>query len=402
MAPARARGWRPSPVSSGGRRRGLAAGLIGLAALCAGAQVGLAQEEAPRRAPTLLLHVAAEDAAVPAIDERLRARLGALGVTLSLLAEPTVDVTAALDESAGARPDCARAPLAEAWLDGLVPGWATLVVVPCTVDRALARRLAAPNGFDEVLLAELEYIVDRATQALLAAQPVGGTREEARAALEVAPPPPMPEPPPAVVTRPRAAPRPPPTALAPQLGFSAGVQGWSSDDPALPVAGLFGGLEQLAGRARIGLVLAIGARSVARVATTEAQLSLWGGDAHLWLTLARRFEGAGLWRLSAGPGLDLTHVTSSRTDGAPLTAKVASRTDVDVTIGGQLRWDVVPLGRAIVFAAAGIDVLTRAARYTAVVDGASRTLVQPWGVRPSLVLGVAFDPGDQPPSAQRR
>jgi hypothetical protein len=342
--------------------------------------------------PTILLHVAVEDAAVPAIEEHLGARLHALGVTLKLQAEPTVDVAAALDESAGPRPDCARAPLAEAWLDGLVPGWATLVLVPCAVDRALARRLAAPNGFDEVLLSELEYIVDRAAQALLAEQPVGVPRDEARAALEGAPPPPpMLEAPPVVARRPSPAPPPEATTLASQLGVAVGIQGWSSGDPALPVAGLFGGLERGAGRARIGLMLGIGARSVARVSTSETELSLWGGDAHLWLTLAYRFQGAGLWRLSLGPGIDLTHVSPSRTTGAPLTAKLASRTDVDATIGAQLRWDIVPLGRAAIYAAAGIDVLPRTARYTAVVDGASETLVEPWSVRPSLVLGVAFD-----------
>lgn len=371
------------------------AGLVGLAGILAGARGVSAQETSPTA--TLLLHVAAEDAAVTAIDERLRARLNALGLTLTLQPEPTVDVTAALDASAGPRPACEGAPLAEAWLDGLVPGEATLVLVPCGVDSALARRLAAPGGFDDVLLAELELIIDRAAQALLAAQPVGGSREAARAALDDAPPTvPQPAPAPDVVVQraPRApAPRSEPATLASQLGFAAGVQGWSGDNPALPVGGLFGGVERVSGRARLGLALSIGARGAARVSTAQADLSIWGGAAHLWLTLGWKLQGAGLWRLSVGPGLDLSHVSSTRAAGAPTSATTASRTDLDATIGFQLRWDVVAVGQAQVFAAATVDVLPRVARYTAIVDDESRTIAQPWRVRPALVLGVAFDPG---------
>jgi hypothetical protein len=372
--------------------RALIAGLIGLAGSFATARVASAQEAA--LPPELLLHVAAEDAAVTVLDERLRARLGALGVTLSLRPEPTVNVAAVLDESAaGARPSCEGAPLAEAWLDGVVPGEATLVLMPCGADSVLARRLAAPDGFDDVLLAELELIVDRAAQALLAAKPVGGSREAARAALDDAPPPKaLFEAPPEAVRRPPRAPTAEPIAVASQLGFAAGVQGWSGDNPALPAGLLFGGLERVSGGARIGLALSIGARGAARVSTTQADLSIWGGDVHLWLDVGRALQGAGLWRLSVGPGMDLSHVTSSRAPGTPATAKATSRTDLDVTIGAQLRWDVVAIGHAHVFAAAAVDVLPRVARYTAIVDDESQTIAQPWRVRPSLMLGVAFEP----------
>jgi hypothetical protein len=373
-------------------RRSLVASLVGLLGILANAHVADAQEAPP--SPTLLLHVAAESAAVTAIDERLRARLEALGVALRLQPEPTVDVAAALDGN-DTRTACNEGPLAEAWLDGLVPGEATLVLVPCGLDSALARRLAAPDGFDDVLLAELELILDRAAQALLSAQPVGGTRQAARAALDDEPPPVyQPEPAPAIVKpAPRApAPTSAATSLASQLGFAVGVQGWSGDNPALPAGGVFGGVERVSGPARLGLALSVGARGAARVSTTQAELSIWGGDVHLWLTAGRAFPGAGIWRLSAGPGVDLSHVTSSRADGAPTTGKPASRTDLDATIGAQLRWDVVALGTAHVFAAATVDVLPRVARYTAIIDDQSVTIAQPWRVRPSLVLGVAFDP----------
>lgn len=360
------------------------AALLGVAGLFA--RDAHAQAPPP---PAILLHVAAEDAAVPAIDERLRARLSALGVAFTLDAVPTVDIARVLDE--GAHAACDDAPLAEGWLDGLVPGEATLLLVPCGDDRALARRIALPWGFDEVALAELVYIVDRAVQTLLVSQPVGLPREQARAELARTPLPQAPPPAPARDVAPPVAPGAPALPLAFQVGAFAGAQSWSDDDWILPVGGLFAALERVAGASRLGVTLSAGVRGIARTSTPDARISSGGGDARLWLTLGRSFGRAGLWRLSLGPGLHVEHVEVTPSAASLRNVTPASRTDLDPTIGASLRWDVVPIGSTVVFVAASVDVQPRVPRYTAVVDGASATLIAPWPVRPLLMLGVALD-----------
>lgn len=351
----------------------------------------LARGQPARSTPEVRLHVAAAAPVVVAVGDRLRARLGELGVALTLDAVDTVDVARVLSDGGASTPSSADdTAIADVWLDGRAFSEATLVLVPRVGDRALARRLALPSGVDEVALAELAFIVDRAVLALLAAEEVGVPKEEARAALEEAPPPA-----PAGVARARASRRPAGRAEEPSLflhvGLMATAQAWSESDPVLPAFGLVAGLERGDVRGRQGIGLAGSLRGGVSASTADARVAVSGGDAHLWLTFARAFAGAGLGRLSLGPGLYLDHADVTPAAGAPHTVRPETRTDVTLALGGSVRFDVELLSHLVFFASAGVDVLPWPIRYTAIVDGTSTTLLQPWPIRLSLAFGVALD-----------
>src|SRR6185503_20791527 len=115
-----------------------------------------------------------------------------------------------------------------------------------------------------------------------------------------------------------------------------------------------------------------------------------GGDTHLCLALARSFSRS-VWRLTVGPGIA---VTTLQVTPSALTLRNVSpqaRTDVDPVFGASLRWDAAMSTRTVLFVAARADLVLRPARYTAVVDGSDSTIFATWPVRPSLVIGAAFD-----------
>jgi hypothetical protein len=120
--------------------------------------------------------------------ERLRPRLAALGVGLDAALVGAVDVDAVLSTVPGADE---RAPLAQVWLDGRSSSDAVVILVPRAADRVLARKIASGAIFDEVALAEVVFVIERATASLLAARPVGVPKAEAEPELRraTAPPP---------------------------------------------------------------------------------------------------------------------------------------------------------------------------------------------------------------------
>ena len=62
-----------------------------------------------------------------------------------------------------------------------------------------------------------------------------------------------------------------------------------------------------------------------------------------------------------------------------------SKADLPATVFGE------DFHESLVHEAARADLVLRPARYTAVVDGNTSTIVTTWPVRPSLVIGAAFD-----------
>jgi hypothetical protein len=392
-------------------------GLLGLLALgLAGG--GARASAADHPPPVVFMHVAADGSVVVALGDRLRPRLGALGVELVVSVAAAVDVDAVLGTVANVSD---AAPVAEVWLDGRASADATLFLVPRLADRVVARRLALAAGFDEVALAEIVYIVERSVAALLAAQPVGVSRDEARALLRAPPVSPVdaPAPVPAVAPAPAApvpavapvpAPAasgspasvsPAPAAASPasageisahaepslQLGAFVGAEGWSSAASLVPTLGVAAIVERKRARLRVGLGVDGQWRPGFQLDTPDGKASVTGGAAHLLLALARSFGDLGTGRLLVGPGVldDRVQLASSLTTGK---VTAPARNDVALGLRAMARWDL-PLGRRVaVFATAGLDVLSVAGRYTAVVDGASTVLLQAWPVRPTASLGV--------------
>jgi hypothetical protein len=133
-----------------------------------------------------------------------------------------------------------------------------------------------------------------------------------------------------------------------------------------------------------------GLRGAADAATSDAQVSVGGGDLHLWLTTSTVLAGGGVWHLSVGPGLFVDRVDVTATPSSSRAVKAASRTDLDPTIGASVRADLWRIGRVAVFVSASADVFPWPGRYTTLVDGDATTLIQPWIVRPSFALGAVI------------
>jgi hypothetical protein len=110
-----------------------------------------------------------------ALVDRLRPRLRALGVELSATVVGAVDVDAVL---ATAPTTDERAPLAQVWIDGRTSSDVIVILVPRRADRVLARKIASGAVFDEVALAEVVFVIERAASSLLASRPIGAPKAE--------------------------------------------------------------------------------------------------------------------------------------------------------------------------------------------------------------------------------
>jgi hypothetical protein len=372
-------------IRRGRTLRAIRAVALGLACLLAAARAHGETEgdTAPDR--EVRMHLAADAATSTVLAEGVRARLEDLGVMLTWDVVQAVDAGRVLAGGAAS----AAPELAEVWFDARTPGEATLLVLPREGDGVLARRFSVPTGFDDVAQAEIAYIIERAVSTLLAAEPFGVSRAAARAELGASAQPAPPPAPTVTAAPPAGAPAP---RLALQFGAAAGVQTWSTADPFVPAASAFLGVERLASRGGIGVAASGGVRAGVRTATADARIVASSVDLHLWLTLSRAFARVGTWHLSLGPGLFLEHVAVTPFQDALHTVKPQTRSDVDPTLGAQVRWDFARLGRAALFGAVSVDALPWPARYTALVDGVTTNLMEPWLVRPSLTIGVAVSP----------
>src|SRR5579863_3068823 len=223
-------------------------------------------QPAPEERRWLLFHIAAPEAVVEALAERLRPELGRQNVDLVVKTAETVDI----DQVLGASPHAGTGttPLAEVWLDGRLPADVKILVVPPPGDRVLAHRLALPVGFDEVAMAEIVFLIERAATALLDAQSVGVPREEARAMLrspgraDAADSPetavsgspaslPRANEPPAPTVQ-RSAPR-----LELLLGAAIGSEGFSSGNAFVPTVDLAAIVERMRGEAGAGMAIEV-------------------------------------------------------------------------------------------------------------------------------------------------
>jgi hypothetical protein len=336
-------------------------------------------------------NVAADGSVVEALRAHLAPDLAARNVDLDVTPVAAIDIERVLATAAERTPG---APLARAWLDGRDPRVAILFLIPRQTDRVLVRKVPLGAGFDAVALAEIAYIVERAVASLLAAEPIGVAPAEARAALaQVSLSPPKTS---SAATAATTVATPAPAASAPaRVAFDgsafAGVSAWAPGASAVLSVGLALGAERVGPATRVGLLLAVAGRQSFDVASSPTGVHVSGGDVHLFLTAARTLGHWGTGRLGIGPSLVIAHVEPVRVgSSATETIQAQPRTDADPAIAAVACWDF-PLGRLVrPFIAATVDVVPVRGAYTAIVNGASRTLLAPWPVRPGLLAGVAF------------
>jgi hypothetical protein len=340
----------------------------------------------PERLP---IQLAADASVVEALRAHLGPSLAAQHVELDVTPVAAIDIERVLATPADRTPD---APLARAWLDGRDPQAALLFLIPRQGDRVLVRKVMLKAGFDAVALAEISYIVERSVASLRAAEPIGVPPAEARQALaQMSLPSSKGSAAPAAAVTPPS----PPASAAARVAYEAGVFGgvaaWAPDARAIPGAGITLGVESVGPSVRLGLTLATSLRQPFDVAGSPTGVHVGGGDARLLVTVGRAAGGWGIVRLGAGLGLVIARV-EPKGPGTSTTQTVATqpRTDADPILSAIARLDV-PLGDlASPFIAATVDVVPVRGEYTAVVNGAARTVFAPWPVRPGFLLGITF------------
>ncbi|HEY8924633.1 MAG TPA: hypothetical protein VIU64_09640 [Polyangia bacterium] len=390
-------------------------------ALACWVAVALAEPGAGTASGRLSVRIAAPPAVVAEFSDRLGSRLAARGVNLEVTSVPDVDFARLV----ATPPDTDReAPLARVWLDGRGPERALLFLKPRQGDRVLVRKIELRRGFDQVALAQIAYIIERAVASLLVSEPIGVPQSEARAAVEAVLPAPAPtakalpvEPPPAVKTPPAADASPAgeapaavevPAAVAAaatlkvpvaiegqagslyRLGVFGGAGTWSSDAAAVARIGVEGTLERTGGARRLGLSASVVADPGFHVDLSDGDLLVRSLALHVFATVSWRGGSYGGGGIAVGPALLVSHVEPmlKSSQAGPLVS-VAALTNFDPGLGVTARWEL-PLGRwTSLFLAALLDVVPLHVQYAVAVSGSDKVLFAPWILRPGLVLGVA-------------
>lgn len=324
----------------------------------------------------LSVRIAAAPAVIADFTARLNPRLAARGLALEVTTVGEVD----FERLVATRPETAEgAPLARVWLDGRNPDRALLFLIPRQGDRVLVRKVELAAGFDQVALAQIVYIIERAVASLLLSEPIGVPQSEAQAAVKAV----LPVVPPAAETPPGSPFR---------LGAFGGIGAWSSDAAAAARIGVEGAVQQEGGgRRRLGLAASLVVDPGFHVAREGiGDLLVRSVALHLFVSATWRAGQYGAGAIAAGPALVVTHVAPTLSSSSPTEpATSASRTDFDPALGVTARWEL-PLGRRTsVFLAASLDVVPLRAHYAATVEGRDQVLFSPWTLRPGLVLGVA-------------
>jgi len=370
----------------------------------------VAEPGAGRASARLTVRIAARPAVVADFIDRLSQRLASRGVNLEVTSVPEVDFARLAATPADTAED---APLARVWLDGRGPERALLFLKPRQGDRVLVRKIELAGGFDQVAMAQIAYIIERAVASLLVSEPIGVPQSEARAAVEAVLPA---APPPAVESRAavearagaeaRAAVEAPsavetPTAVETpaavetravslyRLGVFGGAGTWSSDAMTVARVGVEGALERPGGAWRLGLTASVVGDPGFHVGSSERDLLVRALALHLFATATWRGGSYGAGGIAVGPALLVTHVEPRLAGSSTVPVTASSLTSYDPALGVSARWEL-PLGWwTSVFLAALVDVVPLHARYAVTVRGSDQVVFAPWILRPGLVLGVA-------------
>ena len=301
----------------------------------------------------------------------LEEALARVGLTPSITAVPSIEpqsVAAAASETGDRR--------IRIWIDAVQQDRVTLYLADRTRDRMFVRTLTLENELDSVSIDLLGFILESSIEALLAGRAIGVARSDyIRSLTPTAPTSRAPESPPCRV-------RGDCSMGTWQVGI--GYETAPLDGVVFQHGPLLGVSRQLnawhlgaAGRLRWPIVLEtpdVGA------SFNSSGMMLLGG-----LALARSASTALV--VEAGVGADITFIKPyARTLGAE---------------GTQPFWAFDPFARASVaarlsvgswhFAAvAGVEWMILPARYVVEIDSLSRTVVEPWALRPLAGLGVAL------------
>jgi hypothetical protein len=269
--------------------------------------------------------------------------------------------------------------LARVWIDLSDPSFAGIFVASAASGRFIVRFLPLTAGYDEVARESVAYVIESTVDALLAGADIGVSREAAERQL---------------AERDRAPPTPPGAPLA------------GSDRSAVTLSLIYAASvwSPSAIRQGPGVLAFVPVRRAHRiragfaVALTSALPFTWSRE-----EVGAAFAGFGVWagagievdassravlRFLGGAGLDALHVASEIampgiTPSEPgwVTSPLASvLATVEIRIGA----------RVALVAGAGAEVDLLDTRYAIeLADGSRQVRLQPWFVRPLVVLGIS-------------
>jgi hypothetical protein len=377
---------------------GIPGTILALSLLLTCASAARAQEAgATTKQVHVLVRVAAPPGIADTLRERLEPRLAERHVALEVSPVEAIDVEGVLgtgEEAPGST------LLARVWLDGRAPEAAVMLLVPRQADHLLARRIELKSGFDEVAMAEIDFVLDRAVSSLLASQPVGVPMAQARAAVErtiaglPASKPAAATPPPSATAAVATAVPSPPTApaarLAIDLGAFAGGTTVTTGWDATPIFGGSIALLRESQRVQLGLRLDVQVRRSLQLAAPGASVAMSGGVTHLSLQGGRRFGRFGVVSAVLGAGVAMTGIEPNVQAPVGAAVRVTPRHDYDLDLLAAAQWAVPVSGALCALVQAALDVAPTAERYTAVIDGSESVVVTPPLLRPVVLVGISY------------
>jgi hypothetical protein len=314
-----------------------------------------------------------------ALESSFREPLAKLGVIQHAVRVDRIELTEIVAPKA---PFATRA-IMHLWVDILTPGMATLYMADADWERVLVRRVALPNGLDEVGREALAYIVKNAVGAMLGGAKIGVSRDEAKATLT--PDDGTPDHEAAADERDLQARR-AAAASRPILGFGLAYQAQTVSE-ALPVSQGPGVSLLLADtKLRYAAWITGAYRMPSDIETPALDIRM--------RSLAVRTGGG--WGVRLGPpwfamiglaaGMDIVRVDSELRSGQEGRLS-PSITSLSPTVGPVLALGVA-MHQTLVVLQAGLDVDLARTRYLVHTDGASAYVLSPWALRPGLTLSM--------------
>ncbi len=349
-----------------------------------------AAEDAPDTAGTVVLEIAAGEARESeSLAQVARELLGRLSVEVRATQVARIDLAAiaatprAGTSAAGAGED---PPLARVWIDWRVTGRATLYLLDARRDRLLVRQVERPVGGEELAREELAHILQTACEGLLA----GGEVGVPRAALEPLLAPAAAAPPPPVVVS-AAAPERAAVGVGPRwqvaVLYEAALLAAEAPVTHGPTVAAFAGGR--AGAPRFGVWATAQLRVPVHADGVSVGVAMQSGALRTLFAYERPMSARAAFRIGVGGGVDVVRATPETTvperavlEGPRTLALAVARAaaSVDVRIGA----------RAALVAALAVDVDVSGQRYVFARGAGEQLVLQPYLVRPSVAVGVAF------------
>lgn len=326
----------------------------------------------------MLVVVAGPSDEAEAMREVVLELLGRLGVEASVARVEQIDPAAVITPRVDG-----RRPVARAWIDLADADRATVYVVDAPWERILTRHVERAADNAELTREELGHILETTVEAMLAGARIGVERV----------PPRRPAPATTRAQSPRAgAVTPPPFTAAATLGYALSPLGPSAPPSHGPL--LAASLELPRVAARPGVWVS-GQLRLPQVADGErVGVELETAALRVVATVGWELAPRLRFRVGFGGGVDVTHVEPRASDGSArlADARWLALPAVTALLGPEVR--VVPW--LSVLLATSCDIDPSATRYLALEDGRPVQVLEPWAVRPGMILGVRLAAPETP------